>query len=105
MDCKTRGDLKANFFKCRRELLYEQCSLHKAENKAHSIPCGSRFKTFTTRSYSSRDKRYLLSFAFKSSVTIIAPTHSRSAGRLRRPSNRKSPAPDEALNHKHFSRH
>src|SRR4030095_3364252 len=39
--CTTRGPVVGNFLRWMRELLYEQCSLHMAENMPSSVQFGS----------------------------------------------------------------
>src|ERR1700704_4925777 len=49
----TRGPVVGSFFKCTRELLYEQCSDHITENMPNSVKFGSRPSISTIFLYSS----------------------------------------------------
>src|SRR6185295_14629897 len=51
--CTTLGPVVGNFFKCTRELLYEQCSDHITENIPSSVIFGSRPNISTIFLYSS----------------------------------------------------
>src|SRR4029077_8963852 len=75
--CTTRGPVVGSFFKCTRELLYEQCSDHITENMPSSVIFGSRPRISTIFLYSSSVRLCcaMRSFVITSAVTITNPSY------------------------------